>query len=82
MIRNCFLILIYNYAPFKNIYLFVMELPKSCQREVGAHQSPKKKERKVRRVKKIKWIKVQRVKHPTPSRLTDALIGDEEQNGK
>ena len=41
-----------------------------------------KNERKVRRVKKRKWIEAQRVKHPTSSRATDALIGDEEQNGK
>ena len=34
------------------------------------------------RVKKRKEIEAQRVKHPTPSRTTDALIGEEEQNGK
>ena len=39
-------------------------------------------ERKVRRVKKRKRIEAQRAKHPTPSRTIDALIGDEEQNGK
>ena len=31
---------------------------------------------------KRKGIETQRVKHPTPSRAIDALIGDEEQNGK
>ena len=41
-----------------------------------------KKERKVRRGKKRKGIEALRVKHPTPSRATHALIGDEEQNGK
>ena len=36
------------------------------------------KERQARRVKKGKGIEAQRVKHATPSRATDALIGDEE----
>ena len=40
------------------------------------------KERKVRRVNKRKGIKPQRVKSSTPSRATDVLIGEEEQNGK
>ena len=39
------------------------------------------KERKVR-WKKRKGIEAHRVKNPTPSQATDALIGDEEQNGK
>ena len=30
----------------------------------------------------MKGIEARRVKHPAPSRATDALIGDEEQNGK
>ena len=33
-------------------------------------------------VKKRKGIEAQRVKHPTPSQATDALTGEEEQNGK
>ena len=37
------------------------------------------KERPVRRVKKRKGIKALRVKHPTPSQATDALIKDREQ---
>ena len=41
-----------------------------------------KKEREVRRGKKRKGIGAQRVKHPTQFRATDALIGDEEHNGK
>ena len=41
-----------------------------------------KKEREARRAKKRKGIEALRVKHPTPSRATDALIGDEEQNRK
>ena len=41
-----------------------------------------KKERKVRRAKKRKGIEARRVKRPTPSRVIDALIGDEEQNRK
>ena len=40
-----------------------------------------KKERKVRGAKKRKGIEAQRVKHPNPSRVTDAPIGDEKQNG-
>ena len=40
------------------------------------------KEREVRRVKKRKGIEAQNVKHPTSSRAIDALIGDEDQNGK
>ena len=36
----------------------------------------------MKRVKKRKGIEAHRVKHPTPSQATDALIGDEEQNGK
>ena len=39
------------------------------------------KERKEKRGKKRKGIEAQRVKHPTPPRATDALIGEEEQNG-
>ena len=41
-----------------------------------------KKERKVGRMKKRNGIVAQRVKHPTPSRVADALTEDEEQNGK
>ena len=40
------------------------------------------KKRKARRRKKRKGIEAHRVRHPTPSQATDALIGDEEQNGK
>ena len=39
-------------------------------------------ERKGRRAKKRKGIELQKVKPPTPSRVIDALIGDEEQNRK
>ena len=39
------------------------------------------KERKLRRETKERDRGI-RVKYPTPSRATDALIGDEEQNGK
>ena len=38
--------------------------------------------RQARRVKKWKEIEKQRVKYATPTRLIDALIGDEELNGK
>ena len=40
-----------------------------------------KKENLVRRGKKRKGIEAQIMKHPTLSRSTDALIGDEDQNG-
>ena len=36
----------------------------------------------MRRAKKRKGIEARRVKPPTPSRVSDALIGDEEQEGK
>ena len=36
----------------------------------------------MRRAKKKKGIKIQKAKLPTPTRATDAFIGDEEQNGK
>ena len=36
----------------------------------------------MRRVKERKGIEAQRVEHPTSSRATDALTGDEEQNEK
>ena len=53
---------------------------------VGAQQHQRKKEEEkqvqVRRGKKRKGIAAERGKHPTPSRAIDALIGDEEQNGK
>ena len=42
----------------------------------------KREERQVRREEKRKILKAQRVKPSTPSRATDALIGDEEHNGK
>ena len=35
-----------------------------------------------RRGKKRKGIEAHRVKYPTPSQATDALTGEEEQNGK
>ena len=38
--------------------------------------------RKEKRVEKRKGIEAQRVRHPTPCQATDALTGDEEQNGK
>ena len=41
-----------------------------------------KKERKVRGMKERREIEAQRVKHPTSSQANDALIGDEEENGK
>ena len=40
------------------------------------------KEKETRRGKKRKGIEAHRVKLPTPSQATDALTGDEEQNGK
>ena len=34
------------------------------------------------RKEKRKGFQAQRVRHPTPSQATEALTGDEEQNGK
>ena len=45
-------------------------------------QEREKKERLERGVKKRKGIESQKVEHKTLSRINDALIGDEEQNGK
>ena len=42
----------------------------------------KAKERQRRRTKKRKGIEAQRTKPPTPSRVANAFIGHEEQNGK
>ena len=42
----------------------------------------KKATRKVRGIKKSKGIEALKVKHPTSSQAVDAIIGDEEQNGK
>ena len=38
--------------------------------------------RQGRKAKKRKGIEARRVTPPTPSRVTDAFIGDEEQNGR
>ena len=68
-----------------NLYnLFIIHIPKSSYRDVGAHQRQRKGEegKTMRRAKKRKEIKAQRVKPPIPSWVVDTLIGDEEQNGK
>ena len=56
-------------------YLFIIREPTPATR-INA------KERKARRAEKRKGIEAQRVKHPTESWANDALIGNEEQNGK
>ena len=47
----------------------------------GWHASMPRKEKREGR-KERKGIEAQRVKHPTPSQATNALTGDEGQNGK
>ena len=66
-----------RYSKTCNINVFIIQIPKSHHRGVGAHQRQGKTGKKKR-----KGIKAKRVKHPTLSWATDALIGDEEQNGK
>ena len=51
----------------------------SSQCWVGMDQC---KEKKSEKREEKERIKVHRVKHPTPSRATDALTGNEEQKGK
>ena len=64
----------WGYSSILFIYLFIRQLPKSCHCRSSRINS---KERE----KKRKLIEARRVKHPTPSRATDAFIGDEERNG-
>ena len=60
------------------------ELPKSRQFGVGPHECQGKKQegKTSEKNEEKKGIEAQRAKNPTPSRATDELIGDEEQNGK
>ena len=62
-------------------YLFIRQIPNltSTRSACINVKERDKKERIVRRVKMKKRSKVQRMKPPTPSRVTDALIGDEDQ---
>ena len=58
--------------------------PKKERKERSKEQEPNPttQERQVRRVKKKKGIKGQRTKPPTPPQAINALVRDEEQNGK
>ena len=56
--------------------LFIIEISKANHHGVGKHQH------QLRRVKKRKRVEELRVKHPTPSRAINGLIGEEEQNRK
>ena len=64
------MIIIYIYLLYENPF----------QPRPGRHASTPRKEK--REEKKRKGIEAHRVKRPTPSQATDALIGNEEQNGK
>ena len=73
-----------TYAHTIIIYLFIRQTPNpgtAGSARMNAKER-EKKERQVRRAKKTKGSKGQRKKLPTPTRAIDALIGDEEQNGK
>ena len=60
-------------------YLFIIQEPIPVN--VGS-ACINAKERETRRGKKRKGIEAHRVRHRTTSQATDALTGDEEQNGK
>ena len=66
------------------IYLFVRRIhtPTTAKLTRINVKERDKKGRQVRRAKKKKWVEAQRVKPLTTSRGIDALIGNEEQNGK
>ena len=65
------------------LYLFYYLLYRDLNPSItGSEHINAKKRVKKKRMKKRKGIEAQRVKPPTPSRETDALIGDEEQNRK
>ena len=69
--------------PIPNVYIFIFSLFDNHLNPSTAELARiNTKERKVRRVKKNKEIQAERAKRPTPSRDTDALIGNEKQNGK
>ena len=61
------------------MYIYIYIYPATA---TSAHINVKERKKNERRVKRKKGIEAQRVNHPTPSRATDVLIGDEEQNGK
>ena len=57
-------------------HLFIIKIPKSRHRMVGAHQSQGKKKGKTSEMSEEKE-RAQRGKHPTRSLAMDALIRDE-----
>ena len=62
-----------------NRYLFIIQEPILANDGLARTNA---KERKSRRGKKRKGFEAHRVKHTTSSLATNALTGDEEQNGK
>ena len=73
---------IYIYFFYLRIYLFIYLLFKTLNAATVGLLRINAKERHERRAKERKSIEAQSVKPPTPSRAINALIGDEEQNGK
>ena len=63
------------------IFIRVLRNPRYCG--IGAHQRQGNREegKTSKEREKRKEIEAQRGKHPTSSRVTNALIGDEVQNG-
>ena len=62
------------------IYLFIRQIPNSTTAGSTCINA-KEREKKERQVRRTKMSIAQRMK-PTPTRAIDALIADEEQNGK
>ena len=69
------------FKTFNYVYIFIY-LFKYLNPATEGSARINTKERRVRRVKKMRGIEAHRVKPPTPSRAIDALIGEEELNGK
>ena len=64
------------------IYLLFENLNTTTAGWACINANEREKEKLVRKGKESKRIEAQRVSLPTPSQAIDALIGDEEQNGK
>ena len=64
-------------------FIFIKQKPTTATMGLARINAKKrnKKERSEKREER-KGIEAQRAKHPSPSRVTDALIGDEEENRK
>ena len=61
------------------IYIYLLGKDLNAATEVWASVNAKKRKKEVRRAKKMKRVERQKVKPPTPTRATDALIRDEKQ---